>query len=431
MALIFACDISQGFGCQSRPRQLSQISTTKATSIASSLFGHRVLTIPSVSAMIINLVVVLFLLQVQLAFCYFDVHRWKYIGYQNVWHEGNSHKVQDVKQFTNDPDRSVEFCANFCTLDSTCDAFYLSQSEEGNCHVVDEDSSAIPRTYGHEWRTGKMYYVKESVASNFSDVLPLPDLFEIPCDGDNFTLEASQCDQFPKQNVTYYSCPFSSSRYEDTILEIPDSKCPGEDRLLLCELHGRNIETNVAGNTRTIFEPTFIKTAHNGQGLTVHGLQWLTIQFRQAPKKLSRLIIRTVDHHVERMKFAKLTIHSGQEQDTIDIDIGAQPLGSTCAVLVNFDYTNTWTALNADKLVIHDTQWYGFDQRGFKLDIFVKPPTLLSNMTLSDGCSCTCPTEVMPFQDPNSLAAPLTLDDFPETCRCSCPVIEPVPKTQF
>lgn len=109
----------------------------------------------------------------------------------------------------------------------------------------------------------QMYYVKESVPSNFSGVLPLPDLFEIPCDGDNFTLEASQCDQFPKRNVTYYSCPFSGSRYEDTILEIPDSKCPGEDRLLLCELHGRDIETNVQGDTRTIFDPTFIKTAHN------------------------------------------------------------------------------------------------------------------------------------------------------------------------
>jgi len=44
-------------------------------------------------------------------------------------------------------------CGNFCMRDADCDAFYLEERDDSNCHLVDEDLTPnLPRWEAHGWR---------------------------------------------------------------------------------------------------------------------------------------------------------------------------------------------------------------------------------------------------------------------------------------
>lgn len=123
----------------------------------------------------------------------------------------------------------------------------------------------------------------------------------------------------------------------------------------------------------------------------VPGFQYMIIQFHDAPRKISRVIIRTVDYEVERLKKISLVVHAGIERATIPIDLDNQPLNNVCAVLVQLDYTGTPIANAADKLELTGASWYGYDTQGFKMDVFTMNPDLVSTSTaaLSTSTSTT------------------------------------------
>ena len=87
-----------------------------------------------------------------------------------------------------------------------------------------------------------------------------------PCDVENGTadLTSLQCMGLSSQALTYYSCPSGSSAdYQETLTLITDGICPGEDRLLQCEMEGREVSSNILIERESLFEPMFLRTRDN------------------------------------------------------------------------------------------------------------------------------------------------------------------------
>ena len=87
---------------------------------------------------------------------YYDVDKYRFVSYRNVWHDDvGNHLSYSVDGGINE-DLARAGCANFCAVDSNCDAFYLEEKPGiGNCHLVDE--TGFPRTVGHGWASNKVH----------------------------------------------------------------------------------------------------------------------------------------------------------------------------------------------------------------------------------------------------------------------------------
>ena len=84
-----------------------------------------------------------------------------------------------------------------------------------------------------------------------------------PCDVENGTVDLSslQCMSLSTQALTYYSCPTGENAdYNETLTLIPDGVCPGEDRLLQCEMEGGEVSSNILADRETLFKPVFLRT---------------------------------------------------------------------------------------------------------------------------------------------------------------------------
>lgn len=67
--------------------------------------------------------------------------------------------LQSIQIGNNDTPENVlrEMCANHCSVEVSCDAYYIEPKNGANCHLVDERKHPnINRTAGHGWSTSKV-----------------------------------------------------------------------------------------------------------------------------------------------------------------------------------------------------------------------------------------------------------------------------------
>ena len=159
-------------------------------------------------------------------------------------------------------EKIVQICANRCVLSGNeCDAFYVKDNPDDGteCHLVLE-TPQNNRTIGHGKDREDVYYVKMALGEDLD--IPRPQKLEPPCDTDTNELSESECAEFPADNVlTYHTCTDVQNTYIGTATIISDTKCPGEDRILQCELEDGKADSNIAENTRfSVLNHAFLKT---------------------------------------------------------------------------------------------------------------------------------------------------------------------------
>ncbi|TRY69564.1 hypothetical protein TCAL_03245 [Tigriopus californicus] len=275
----------------------------------------------------------------------FKVQSVAYKGIKNVWYEGPAHKSIQIGNEGTGVELLQQMCANHCTVEDACDAYYVESKSGSNCHLV--------------------YFVK--IYGEPTSNIPLPDTLLPPCDKDEFTLSESECNAFPPNPMTIYQCPASTSNYENTVSLISDAKCGQENRILQCELSRGTVTSNVLD--KEFFDRIFTKTAYMSTSLTVETLSYIMMDFIFSPVQISRVIIRTIDVNIERLNQVSLVIHSHNATNQLDVDLSSSSLN--CAVMINFAYTDTPLAKNATGLEMKNFDWWGFDPKGFKMDLFV------------------------------------------------------------
>ena len=114
--------------------------------------------------------------------------------------------------------------------------------------------------------------MKESTTPATPKVFNLTEELRTPCDQDESFQTAADCAALTSVNATnYYICPSVTSNYGNTVQLISDVSCPGEDRLLQCELNGGKVGHNIPDATVTTYNPMFIKTAYYSRVRIVYG----------------------------------------------------------------------------------------------------------------------------------------------------------------
>ena len=92
-------------------------------------------------------------------------------------------------------------------------------------------------------------------------VVARPMELEPPCDTDTTVLEESECSGFPAEAVTYFTCESVENTYIGTVGKISDTRCPGEDRLLQCELENGAATSNInEGDRFKVLNSAFLKS---------------------------------------------------------------------------------------------------------------------------------------------------------------------------
>ena len=105
---------------------------------------------------------------------------------------------------------------------------------------------------------------------------------------------------------------------------------------------------------------------------------YVRLTFKNGPRELTRMNVRTVDDQVERLKNVNVTL------------TGYTPAGAlvanelnlkfayevndlrACVAAVAFNAVETPAAAGALRIDFAEAEWWGSDPRGFKLDVFVK-----------------------------------------------------------
>lgn len=107
-----------------------------------------------------------------------------------------------------------------------------------------------------------MYFIKEQIPA--VGAINIPDSLIPPCDLDDVALSAADCAAYTGgQALTYYTCPSMTSTYADSLALVSDARCEDEDRLLQCEMEGREVDSNINNvNRKELFDFAFIKTGH-------------------------------------------------------------------------------------------------------------------------------------------------------------------------
>ena len=193
-----------------------------------------------------------------------SISKFRFTGMKNVWHDGVQHQSLDVGNETADGrTKLLQICANRCALSGQeCEAFYYEPQDDGTeCHLVDEDlESGKNRIIGHgQDLTDRIYYVKEAVDESVVVTRPLG--LEPPCDTDETELSEEQCNEYPSEVLTSYECSNLQTTYLSTIQQVSDIKCPGEDRILQCELQDGKAGSNIdVKNRENLLQDAFLKS---------------------------------------------------------------------------------------------------------------------------------------------------------------------------
>ena len=193
-----------------------------------------------------------------------SISKYRFTGMKNVWHDGVQHQSLDVGNETADGrTKLLQICANRCALSGQeCEAFYYETQDDGTeCHLVDEDlESGKNRIIGHgQDLTDRIYYVKEAIDESVVVTRPLG--LEPPCDTDDTELSEEQCNEYPSEVLTAYECSNLQTTYLSTIQQVSDIKCPGEDRILQCELQNGKAGSNIdVKNRAKLLQDAFLKS---------------------------------------------------------------------------------------------------------------------------------------------------------------------------
>ena len=99
-----------------------------------------------------------------------------------------------------------------------------------------------------------------------ASIINTPPALTPPCDQDNIELSEASCtgnSTIPSEGIHYEICEEMEDNFFGTLGKMSDAKCPGEDRIILCELEGGMI-SNINENTRfNLLNLAFLKTYQN------------------------------------------------------------------------------------------------------------------------------------------------------------------------
>ena len=214
--------------------------------------------------------------------------------------------------------------------------------------------------------------MKESISPAVSNI-PIDDSLIQPCDLDEAVLDPildAECS--PGQALTYFNCSSTLASYPETVGLVKDAACPGEDRLLQCELNNREVLSNIIEFKKEIFENAFVKAASQPMGMiaNVEPFQWVKMEFKSA-KRVKRAILRTTRNGNEHIRTGEFVVYQGGLSESVAFDFA---FVETCALLVDFSLTGTPLAASATAVELKPDTWFGYDYHGFKLDLFVTEP---------------------------------------------------------
>ena len=235
--------------------------------------------------------------------------------------------------------------------------------------MVDESNTA--RTIGHGWASQKRYYVKEPLTPLVSSIA-IDDALVPPCDLDETVLDATAFECNPGQPFTYFNCSTTTATYADTVAVVDDTACPGEDRLLQCELKNREVASNIVQYRKEIFEDAFKKSSLANMGMIANNepLYYVRMDFK-APRHVTRAILRTTRNGNEHLRTGDINVYQDGNFQTLTYDFQQV---ETCALLIDFTFTGTSYAFSATAVELKPYDWFGFDYHGFKIDLFVVNP---------------------------------------------------------
>ena len=142
-----------------------------------------------------------------------------------------------------------------------------------------------------------------------------------------------------------------------TLGKMSDAKCPGEDRIILCELEGGMI-SNINENTRfNLLNLAFLKTYQNEnvravskhlptyltamypflfqpyRSIAMDMFQFMELTFPGGPREVKRIIVRSVtDMVVHKLKDGKFTFYQGDKSAELSFTLETD---RTCLVHIN------------------------------------------------------------------------------------------------
>ncbi len=102
-------------------------------------------------------------------------------------------------------------------------------------------------------------------------------------------------------------------------------------------------------------------------------LEFVAVTFKYGPRKLSRIILRTIRNGNEHMRDGTISIYGTQPSP--DVLSYSFTQIEDCALHINFATAPTPQAAAAFKVDLKPLNWFGFDKHGFKWDIFIEALT--------------------------------------------------------
>ena len=108
-------------------------------------------------------------------------------------------------------------------------------------------------------------------------------------------------------------------------------------------------------------------------------MEWFEGTFKNGPRQLTRIILRFADPNVDHIRSGEVIVtNASDESATVAFDL-ANVL--SCAYMINFEHTAASTKAIADeatkvKVTVATTFSLANDNVGFKVDVFVRLPTV-------------------------------------------------------
>ena len=158
----------------------------------------------------------------------------------------------------------------------------------------------------------------------------------------------------PSEGIHYEICEEMEDNFFGTLGKMSDAKCPGEDRIILCELEGGMI-SNINENTRfNLLNLAFLKTYQNEnvrsrrkhlayktylfifqpyRSIAMDMFQFMELTFPGGPREVKRIIVRSVtDMVVHKLKDGKFTFYQGDKSAELSFTLETD---RTCLVHIN------------------------------------------------------------------------------------------------
>ena len=268
--------------------------------------------------------------------------------------------------------RARHICASFCTILGSCDGYYIEEDSDGkDCQIIDEHADPLlMRTTRPDIAT--TYYVRKAGNEQAKSLREDPYGFK-ECDAEPIKFSQGFCDaMLPKAAKTTYECDWSGADYRESVDEISDRSCDGEDRLRRCEMlavGGLDSIDNEA--TIAAFDPVDIdEVGYVGSG--VRELHMIL----NGNYTISRVIIRSIGAGGRDHLAGSTLVMINREGEQARMDMSMSD--TDCAVMLRPEYSNDEYVANLAKsinrLELRNMTWISdTGNNAFKMDVFVKP----------------------------------------------------------